>query len=78
MGCTVDITKELNIDSTTLAAIEYTLEGRAKAYDVCDENCRNTNYQFYDRYANSSDSDKTVYLIDKANSPSTTRYPLPV
>ena len=69
---TVEITKAPNADSATLAALDYTVEGRAKAYDVVDEICRNTNYQFYDRYANSSDASKTVYLIDKANSPATT------
>ena len=69
---TVEITKAPNADSVTLSALDYTVEGRAKAYEVANEICANTNYQFYVRYANSSDADKTVYLIDKANSPATT------
>jgi hypothetical protein len=68
---TVEITKAPNADSTTLAALDYTVEGRAKAYDVVDEICKNTNYQFFDRFANSSDANKTVYLVDRANAPST-------
>ena len=68
----VEITKAPNADSVTLSALDYTVEGRAKAYDVVDDICKNTNYQFFDRFANSSDANKTVYLVDRANAPSTT------
>jgi len=68
----LEITKAPNADSTTLSALDYTVEGRAKAYDVVDDICKNTNYQFFDRFANSSDANKTVYLVDRANAPSTT------
>jgi len=68
----LDIVKAPNADDSDLSSIDILVGGNKNEYDFLDWLAKNTNHQFYVRYANSSDSDPTIFLIDRANTPATT------
>ena len=65
-------TKAPNSDVAVISELCFEFSKEAYEEELLDFICKNTNYQFYLKFADASHSNPTLYLIDKANIPTAT------